>query len=71
MNHFTKEQMWEARNADLYSFLRENYPDDFEIERDCLRPKNNHSISIRQRMQKGSIFVKQQWTLFPYTNCTE
>lgn len=42
------EQIKTARQADLYTFLMKNHKCNFTCEGDSLRPKNNHSISIRK-----------------------
>ena len=47
MDNNFNQMIWDARNGDLFNFLLENYPNDYDIECGCLRPKNNHSISIR------------------------
>lgn len=48
MAYFTEQQMKQARKANLYEYLLEAHPDDFLIEGDSIRPKNNHSISIKR-----------------------
>lgn len=42
------EQIRSARRADLYAFLAGRHGSEFKREGDSLRPKNNHSISIRK-----------------------
>ena len=44
----SKEQIKSARQTDLYTFLLKNHNCIFTREGDSLRPKDNHSISIRQ-----------------------
>lgn len=44
----SKEQIQAARRADLYAFLVRHHDPDFTHEGDSIRPKNNHSISIRR-----------------------
>lgn len=48
MKQFTSEQMQQARRTDLYSFLLEKYPERFVREGTSIRPKDNHSISIKR-----------------------
>ncbi|MFG6393278.1 MAG: DUF3991 and toprim domain-containing protein [Lachnospiraceae bacterium] len=43
-----KEQVKAARHADLYAFLVKYHDSDFKHEGDSLRPKDNHSISIKK-----------------------
>ena len=45
---FTNEQMQNARKTDLYEYLMSTCPDRFKREGDSLRPKDNHSISIKR-----------------------
>lgn len=47
-NNVSKEQIQTARHTDLYAFLLKNHVHSFTREGNSLRPKNNHSISIRQ-----------------------
>lgn len=51
-DYVSKEQARAARRADLYGFLAKNHGSDFTKEGSggcaSLRPKNNHSISIRR-----------------------
>lgn len=47
-DNVSKEQIKAARCADLYSFLIKHYNSDFKTEGDSIRPKNNHSISIKK-----------------------
>ena len=44
----SKEQVQAARHAALYDFLVKRHDPDFKHEGDSVRPKNNHSISIRR-----------------------
>ena len=43
----TDEEIKTARKSDLYNFLIENYEDQFDRITNSLRPKFNHSISIK------------------------
>lgn len=43
-----KEQTKSARHADLYAFLVKYYDSNFRHEGDSIRPKDNHSISIKK-----------------------
>ena len=45
---FTNEQMQNARKTDLYEYLMSTCPDRFKREGDSLRPKDNHSVSIKR-----------------------
>ena len=45
---FTHEQMRQARRSDLYAFLVKNHACLFDREYDSLRPKDNHSISVKR-----------------------
>lgn len=47
-NNVSKEQIKAARHADLYAFLIKNHTCSFTCEGDSIRPKNNHSISIKR-----------------------
>ena len=44
----SKERIKEARKADLYDFLTENYIDQFYIEAGYLRYKDDRSITIKR-----------------------
>ena len=44
----SKEQILTARRTDLYAFLVRHHDPDFTHEGDSIRPKNNHSISVRR-----------------------
>lgn len=46
-NNF-KEQVKAARHADLYAFLVKYHDSNFKHEGDSIRPKDNHSISIKK-----------------------
>ncbi len=48
MPYFTKEQLQEARRADLYEFLTENHAEDFVIEGVSIHPRDNRSLSIKR-----------------------
>ena len=48
MQHFTKSQMQSARKANLYDYLMCNHLSDCIKDGNSLRPKCNHSISIKQ-----------------------
>ena len=48
MQHFTKSQMHSARKANLYDYLMRNHLSDCIKDGNSLRPKCNHSISIKQ-----------------------
>ena len=48
MQHFTKNQMQAARRANLYDYLMCNHLSDCIKDGNSLRPKCNHSISIKQ-----------------------
>lgn len=43
-----KEQVKAARHADLYAFLVKYHDSNFKHEGDSIRPKDNHSISIKK-----------------------
>lgn len=47
-NNVSKEQITSARHTDLYAFLVKYHNSDFKTEGDSIRPKSNHSISIRK-----------------------
>ncbi|MCI9077413.1 MAG: DUF3991 domain-containing protein [Lachnospiraceae bacterium] len=47
-NNVSKEQIKAARCADIYAFLTKHHNSGFVCEGDSIRPKNNHSISIRK-----------------------
>lgn len=47
-NNVSKEQIKAARYADLYAFLIKYHNHNFTHEGDSIRPKDNHSLSIRQ-----------------------
>lgn len=47
-NNNFKEQIKAARHADLYSFLVKYHDSNFNHEGDSIRPKDNHSISIKK-----------------------
>lgn len=47
-NNVSKEQIEAAKHTDLYAFLMRHHDSDFIREGDSLRPKNNHSISIKK-----------------------
>lgn len=47
MNYVTKEQINAAKHTDLYEYLTKHHDNNFTHEGDSLRPKNNHSISIK------------------------
>lgn len=46
--NFTKEQLLAARHTDLYTFLVKNHDSAFTHEKNSIRLKHNHSISIRK-----------------------
>ena len=48
MQHFTKSQMQSDRKANLYDYLMRNHLSDCIKDGNSLRPKCNHSISIKQ-----------------------
>lgn len=48
MQHFTKKQMQAARKANLYNYLMCNHLSDCIKDGNSLRPKCNHSISIKK-----------------------
>lgn len=48
MQHFTKNQMQAARRANLYDYLMRNHLSDCIKDGNSLRPKCNHSISIKK-----------------------
>ena len=48
MQHFTKKQMQAARKANLYNYLMRNHLSDCIKDGNSLRPKCNHSISIKK-----------------------
>ena len=47
-NNVSKEQIASARHADLYDFLMKYHSSNFKTEGDSIRPKDNHSISIKK-----------------------
>ncbi len=47
-NNVSKEQVASARCADLYDFLVKYHDSKFKHEGDSIRPKSNHSISIKK-----------------------
>ncbi len=47
-NNVSKEQIASARHADLYAFLMKYHSSNFKTEGDSIRPKDNHSISIKK-----------------------
>ena len=47
-NNVSKEQIKSARHADLYDFLMKYHSSNFKTEGDSIRPKDNHSISIKK-----------------------
>lgn len=47
-NNVLKEQIVSARHADLYAFLIKYHNSSFKIEGNSIRPKDNHSISIKK-----------------------
>ena len=47
-NNVSKEQIAFARHADLYAFLMKYHNSNFKTEGDSIRPKDNHSISIKK-----------------------
>lgn len=46
--YISPEQITAARHADLHAFLIRHHDTDFIREGNSIRPKNNHSISIKQ-----------------------
>jgi len=54
MSRFTNEQLEQARYANLYQFLIDNYEDDYTIQGGELRMKDNHSVTI---MRDSGIFT--------------
>ena len=48
MQHFTKSQMQSARKANLYDYLMCNHLSDCIKDGNSLRPKCNHSISVKK-----------------------
>lgn len=47
MARYTNEQKRQARVADLYSFLLDNHPEDFNVEGDSITMADNPSLSIK------------------------
>lgn len=47
-NNVSQDQIQVARHTDLYAFLMKYHNDHFTQEGNSIRPKNNHSISIKQ-----------------------
>ncbi len=47
-SNVSKEQIASARHADLYAFLMKYHSSNFKTEGDSIRPKDNHSISIKK-----------------------
>jgi len=56
-NNVSKEQIKIARHADLYAFLMKYHNSDFKTEGDSIRPKSNHSISIKKNYNGYKDFV--------------
>ena len=48
MMNFTKEQLQEARRADLYEYLMDNHAGDFRVEGVSIHPRDNGSLSIKR-----------------------
>ena len=44
---FTKEQIEEARNTDLYEYLVNNHDEDYKIRPECLRMEDDNSVYIK------------------------
>ena len=57
MIQVSKEQIQAARRTDLYAFLVKYHDSEFKHEGDSIRPKNNHSISIRMGYNGYSDFA--------------
>lgn len=57
MIQVSKEQIQAARRTDLYAFLVKYHDSAFRHEGDSIRPKNNHSISIRRGYNGYSDFA--------------
>ena len=47
-SNVSKKQIASARHADLYAFLMKYHSSTFKTEGDSIRPKDNHSISIKK-----------------------
>ena len=47
MQHFSREELKQARRTDLYQYLVDNHPDEIIYDWDSIRPIVNHSISIK------------------------
>ena len=47
-SNVSKKQIASARHADLYDFLMKYHSSNFKTEGDSIRPKDNHSISIKK-----------------------
>lgn len=47
-SYFTRDQLQQARRANLYDYLTTYHPTQFRREGRSIRPKDNNSISIRQ-----------------------
>ena len=47
-SNVSKKQIASARHADLYAFLMKYHSSNFKTEGDSIRPKDNHSISIKK-----------------------
>lgn len=47
-SNVSKKQIASARHADLYAFLTKYHSSNFKTEGDSIRPKDNHSISIKK-----------------------
>ena len=59
-NNVSKEQIASARHADLYDFLINYHNSNFKIEGDSIRPKDNHSISIKKGYNGYKDFANEE-----------
>lgn len=59
-NNVSKEQIKSARHADLYDFLIKYHNSNFKHEGDSIRPKDNHSISIKKGYKGYKDFANEE-----------
>ena len=59
-NNVSKEQIISARHADLYDFLIKYHNSNFKHEGDSIRPKENHSISIKKGYKGYKDFANEE-----------
>ena len=59
-SNVSKKQIASARHADLYDFLINYHNSNFKIEGDSIRPKDNHSISIKKGYNGYKDFANEE-----------